>query len=355
MKEMTSTQRFEAALKHETPDMVPISYFTGIYQLHWMKDPLVWQDTVEYGRNGEYMARATSHFHKVVGGDTLYILSDVGEIVQGWGVRMKLADVPDIHMALGKFAVNEPGDWEKLDVLDPMIDGRMPTYLDAAKTLYAEYKDKVPIGVDVPSTITTATHVAPMETVMIHMLTEADSLKKGLRTICTTVTDFLNACNKEGAFYSCYLTTRASKEITTLEQYEEFGSPYDLETFKKTPGMYHICHVCGVEPMFEIISEYAKKTKNCRGISWWDRGATPNLKDAKAKYGDVLTLMCGVDHTNTLSTGTPADVEKEVENACKTAMKGSGFILAGGCDINPKSPKENMEMMVKAGRKYGKY
>ncbi len=47
MKEMTSMQRFEAALKHETPDYVPISYFSGIYMLHWMKDQLTWKDTVE--------------------------------------------------------------------------------------------------------------------------------------------------------------------------------------------------------------------------------------------------------------------------------------------------------------------
>ena len=355
MKTMTSTQRLEAALKHETPDMVPISYFSGIYQLHWMKENLTWKDTVEYGRNGWYMAKATAKFLDEVGGDTAYILSDVGEIVQGWGVRMKIADEPDIHMALGKFAVNEPGDWEKLDVLDPKIDGRMPTYLDAAKWLTEKYGGKVPIGVDVPSALTTTTHVAPMETVMIHMLTEPDALKKGLRTITTTVTDFLNACNAEGAFYAAYLTTRASKEITTVEQYREFGVPYDMEIFGKTTGMYHICHVCGVEPMFEIISDYARKTKNVRGISWWDRGATPNLVDAKKNWGDVLCLMAGVDHTNTLATGTPAEIEKEVEDACKKAMKGSGFILAPGCDISPKTPKENMVAMVKAARKYGKY
>jgi len=46
MKQMTSTQRFEAALKHETPDMVPISYFAGILQLHWVKENLTWKDTV---------------------------------------------------------------------------------------------------------------------------------------------------------------------------------------------------------------------------------------------------------------------------------------------------------------------
>ncbi|HTY46349.1 MAG TPA: uroporphyrinogen decarboxylase family protein [Methanomassiliicoccales archaeon] len=355
MKEMTSMQRFEAALKHETPDYVPVSYFSGIYMLHWMKDQLTWKDTVEYGRNGIRMANTTIKFLDDVGGDTAYILSDVGEIVQGWGVRMKIADEPDIHMALGKFAVNEPGDWEKLDVLDPLIDGRMPTYLDACEVLRDKYHDKVPIGVDVPSALTTCTHVAPMETVLIHMLTEPDALKKGLKTVTKTVGDFLNACANEGAYYAAYLTTRASKEITTLEQYQEFGVPTDKEIFKNTPGLMHICHVCGVEPMFEIISDYARTTKNVKGISWWDRGAKPNLTEAKQKWGKDLCLMAGIDHTNTLTTGTIQDIEKEVEESCKIAMPGSGFIFAPGCDISPKTPKENMRAMVKAARKHGKY
>jgi len=355
MKQMTSTQRFEAALKHETPDMVPISYFAGILQLHWVKENLTWKDTVEYGRNGLRMAQVTSHFLDEVGGDTAYVLSDVGEIVQGWGVRMKLPDAPDIHMALGKFGVNEPGDWEKLDVLDPLIDGRMPTYLDACKWLKEKYHDRVPIGVDVPSALTTSTHVAPMETVLIHMLTEPDALKKGLRTIATTVADFLNACADEGAFYSAYLTTRASKEITTEDQYREFGVPWDMEIFKKTERLYHICHVCGVEPMFDIIAEYSRSTKNTKGISWWDKGAKPNLKEAKEGWGKDLCLMSGIDHTNTLTDGTPETIDKEIEEACKIAMPGSGFILAAGCDISPKTPKENMRAYIKAARKHGKY
>ena len=103
MKQMTSTQRFEAALKHETPDMVPISYFAGILQLHWVKENLTWKDTVEYGRNGLRMAQVTSHFLDEVGGDTAYVLSDVGEIVQGWGsggVRSSSSR----HMRLGEHA-----------------------------------------------------------------------------------------------------------------------------------------------------------------------------------------------------------------------------------------------------------
>jgi uroporphyrinogen-III decarboxylase len=333
-KEMTSMQRFEAALNHETPDYVPISLFGGIFEVHFVPG----MDVVRYGTSGANMAKAHIAFYETIGGDSIYCLSDMGLIVQGWGVRMKLPSEPDIHMALDKFPVKEPGDWEKLEVLDPRVDGRMRLYLDACRICHDHYGDRVPIGVSLPSPITTTTHVCSMEEVMVHMIMEPEALKKGLVAITQTIADFINECVANGAYFAGYLTTRASKEITTVEQYREFGAPSDEEVFRKTPGMVHIPHICGVEPMFEVIEDYKKKYKNVKAISWWDKGAKPNLKEAKDKYGKSLALMSGIDHTNTLVSGTPADIDAEIRDACKVAMHGSGLILAPGCEVSPKTP-----------------
>jgi len=107
--------------------------------------------------------------------------------------------------------------------------------------------------------------------------------------------------------------------------------------------------------MFNLVAEYAKEFKQVKGISWWDAGAKPNLKEAKEKWGKQLCLMAGIDHTNTFVNGTTDDVEKEIERSCKTAMQGSGLILNPGCEIAPHTPLANMKAAVKAARKYGKY
>ncbi|MBC7107737.1 MAG: hypothetical protein H5T41_02940 [Methanomassiliicoccales archaeon] len=349
--EMTPMQRFEAALNFETPDYVPVSLFGGIFEVHFVPG----MDVVRYGTSGANMAKAHIAFYEHVGGDTIYCLSDMGLIVQGWGVRMKLPTEPDIHMALGKFPVKEPGDWEKLEVLDPRVDGRMRLYLDACAICSEKYGDRVPIGVSMPSPLTTTTHVCSMEDTLMHMITDPDALKKGLKVITDTIADFINACVDNGAYFAGYLTTRASKEITTVEQYREFGAPYDEEIFRRTPAMVHVPHICGVEPMFEIIDDYRKKFKNVKAISWWDRGAKPNLAEAKATYGKNLALMAGIDHTNTLVSGTPDDVAAEIRNACETAKEGSGFVLAPGCEVSPKTPWPNMRAAINAARRYGKY
>jgi uroporphyrinogen-III decarboxylase len=350
MKEMTSMERWDAAANHETPDYVPYSLFGGIFEVHGVPG----LDVVNYGASGLNMAKAHKAFYEAVKPDSVYCLSDMGLIVQGWGVRMKLPDAPNIWMALGKFPVQEPGDWEKLEVLDPRIDGRMRLYLDACKLWTDWYGDKVPIGVSLASPITTSTHVCSMETVMIHMMTEPDALKKGLKAIEVTIADFINQCEKNGAHYAGYLVTRASKEITTEQQYREFGAPSDEYVFKHT-SLQNWPHICGVEPMFDLVNEWSRKYKHVKGISWWSEGAKPNLKEAKEGWGKHLCLMSGIDHTNTLVGGPASAIEAEIERSCKTAMHGSGLILAPGCEIAPQTPIEHMRVGLRAARKYGKY
>ncbi len=349
--EMTSMQRFEAALNHETPDYVPVSLFGGIFEVHFVPG----MDVVRYGTSGENMAKAHIAFYERIGGDNIYCLSDMGLIVQGWGVRMKLPSEPDIHMALGKFPVKEPGDWEKLEVLDPKVDGRMRLYLDACRICSEKYGDSVPVGVSLPSPFTTTTHVCSMEETLVHMMTEPEALKKGLKTITDTVAEFINACVANGAYFAGYLVTRASWEITTEDQYREFGAPSDEEVFRRTPSMVNIPHICGTEPMFDLVNEWKTKHKNVKAISWWDRGAKSNLKEVKEKWGKSLALMAGIDHTNTLPSGTPDEIAAEVKDSCKTAMAGGGFVLAPGCEVSPKTPWANMRACVNAARRYGKY
>ncbi len=337
-------------MNHQTPDYVPISFYGGIFETHFVPGMTV----VKYASSGVNMARANIAFHEAVGADTIYCLSDVGLVVQGYGVRMKIADQPDIHMSFGKFPVREPGDWEKLDVLDPRVDGRMGVYLDACSICRDKYGDSVPIGVSVPSPLTCATRVCQMEEVMVQMIAEPEALKKGLSTLTGTVEAFINECVKSGAYFSWYLATRATKEIATVDQYNEFGAPFDEAVFSKTPSAVHIVHICGVEPMIDQVEKWRQDFKNVKGASWWSQGATPNLKQAKAKY-PMLTLMSGIDHTNTLITGKPADVDREVAQSCQEAMRGGGLVLAPGCEISPKTPLDNMIAAVKAARKHGRY
>ncbi len=352
MGEMTPLERYETTIRHEEPDMVPTYMFAGIYTTRFTEEHISARD---FAQDPEKMARALSAFHKKTGMDCLYTLSDMGLLAEGYGVKMVYPEGENLPPELGEFVVKNPEDWEKLEVLDPRKDGRMHLYLDAAKILRKEYGNEVPLIVEISSPITSSTHVCSMDDALVHMITDPDPLKKGLQSITETTIKWINAAIDSGAHFVSYLLTRMTREILTKEQYQEFGAPYDEKVFRETRRARKILHACGNEPMFDMIDEYASKHSDVVGVNWWNRGAKPSLKEAKAKYGDKITLVAGVDHINTLPLGTPKDIEKEIKSAMDDAKPGGGFILATGCDVSPKTPMENMRAFMNAARKYGKY
>jgi len=346
MAEMKPNERFEAVFKGETPDYIPISLFGGIFETRFTGISIN-----EFGKDPEKMAKATMTFYEQIGGDTMYLLSDMCLLPQAFGNKPGWSTEDLVHITLGDFAINELEDWDKLEPKDPMKDGRMYMYPKTCEIISKKYPD-VPIGISLPSPLTCATLVCPMDQLLMWLIEEPETIKKGLKVLTKTVIDWVNVSEDYGATFSGYLTTRASREITTEDQYREFGMPYDLEVMKNT-NMPHIAHICGVEPMFNVIAEYPKD--KCVGISWWDRGAKINLKQAKAEYGDRFTLMAGIDHTTTLATGTPEQVDAEIKDAIETAAKGGKRMIVGpGCEIAPQTPFENMKAAIKAARKYGK-
>jgi len=348
---MTPMERIKTTLRLEEPDKVPVFITGGLITSVITGIPIA-----EYAQNGKKMAEAVSKAYKILGGDVLYLLSDMGIIVEGWGVKVRFPEKGVIlHPTFAEFAVKEPEDWEKLEVLDPTKDGRMPVLLEAMKTLNKKYGDTVPLSCATPSTLTTATHCAGMETAFIHMMSDPEALKRGLKTITETIIEFTNAAHDAGLCFTGYLATRASREITTEDQYKEFGAPYDTKVFRQTRDVQHMIHICGIEPMINIVMEYRNSYPNVSSFSWWDRGAKIKLEEAKKKYGTKICLAGGIDPINTLITGTPDDVEKEARNALETAMHEGGFILRVGGEIPLSTPLENLMVITKTVDEYGVY
>jgi len=80
-----------------------------------------------------------------------------------------------------------------------------------------------------------------------------------------------------------------------------------------------------------------------------------DLAKAKKMFGDKFALKGNISTIGPLLNGTPKDVEKEVIETLDAAKAGGGFILSTGDQVGGNTPLENLEALVTAGRKYGKY
>lgn len=86
-------------------------------------------------------------------------------------------------------------------------------------------------------------------------------------------------------------------------------------------------------------------------IQWRSRGM--DREGLKADFGADLVFHGALDNQFTLPFGTPTDVEQEVQDNFRILGAGGGYILAPCHNIQPLTPVENVITMYEAGYKYG--
>ena len=75
---------------------------------------------------------------------------------------------------------------------------------------------------------------------------------------------------------------------------------------------------------------------------------------AKEVLGDRICLFGDVPAAK-LVTGSTAEVDEYCHRLIEEVGKGGGFILAAGCEVPPNARPENLRTMVEAVKKYGYY
>ncbi|MBD3353660.1 MAG: hypothetical protein GF364_19405, partial [Candidatus Lokiarchaeota archaeon] len=91
------------------------------------------------------------------------------------------------------------------------------------------------------------------------------------------------------------------------------------------------------------------------GVESLEPMAGMNLKHLKEKYGDKLCLIGNIDVSQLLPYGSREDVIKAVKKCIKDAAEGGGYILSPCTDLTDSCKLENVETMIAATKKYGKY
>lgn len=347
MQEMTSMERIMKTLNHEEPDRVPVLFLAITIGAREAR-----VNQVEYCTNGKVLAQGQLNFLERYKVDGLTPSTGVAFRAEAFGAKIKIYDTQKDSPVIEEGGVRNAEDWEKLEL--HMTAPGISAYLEALKILSDKLDGKVPVLAGSNSPLTLATHLAGLGQVMKDIKRHPEALHKGLSLIAELYGEYLNAIFEAAPIDLAYFaSTRATAEIVKLEQYQEFGVPYDLkvlEYFKKRncPVMLH---VCGNHPMLDlIIPSYPVAM-----VNWYDRGTEYSVGDIKQKYGDKITIVGGLDQNRTLIMDNPQEVEEQAKDAIRQAAKGGGFILSGGCELSAISPPENIHAAVNAAKEYGTY
>ena len=163
-------------------------------------------------------------------------------------------------------------------------------------------------------------------------------LQDALKIVNQNLIQYALASLERGAA-GIFLSVPATAESVTLEQYEEFMRPFDLQFLKaiEEKGEFHILHAHGEKLYFDRLLDYP-----VHALSWADLNGGPTISEVRRRTS--LTLMAGLDHVK--FPYVSVRVIRDQVNAALAQAGNTKFILAPGCSV----PTYSFPPLIKAAR-----
>jgi uroporphyrinogen-III decarboxylase len=144
----------------------------------------------------------------------------------------------------------------------------------------------------------------------------------------------------------------AGNTFLSREMYAEFILPFErrLAAAVAAEGAAVYTHTCGaIGDRLDLLCE--------AGVSGIECLDPPPLGDVDISTAvdllrDKIFIKGNVDPVNTLLRGSHETIRKEVGNILRAADTTSGFIVSSACSVAPRTPPDNIKLMVELCRNH---
>ncbi len=343
--EMTSNERMEAFYSGKAYDRSPIMLFivsnAGRYA------GMTHREKRSCARN---QAEAQLKAYERLGQDGLVV--EYGLLGIGKACGSVTNDPEDSAPAIVKHRLSDISQVRELDLsmVERKNDPWSQLNYDAASICVEKVGKEVGVFATIPGPMTAAGSLIPVEKFLRSMRKQPEEAHKLLR-FCTDAAKIVireitaSGC---GPFLSDPI---ASETLISADTYRQFVAPYtkELMDYAKSLGLGMGYHVCGEAN--GILCDMVDT--GCGTVSF---DTQVDVETAKKLVGHKVPILGNIDVIDTLLHGTVESVEAEVKNQLRKGYDSEkGFIISVSCDIPISTPLENIDMIMKAGRKYGKY
>ncbi len=318
---MNKRERVLAAVHGERPDRIPVSFWR-----HWPK----------VDQTAEGLAKAVAAWQSTYDFDLVKVTPTSGYCIEDWGARFVDRGNREGTRDYVQRPIKQARDWESLWPLD-LKSGVLGRELQALRLIRAKVGPDVFVLQTLFSPLTLARNLAGEELLLSHLRDHAQEVRRGLAIIADTYGRYAQECLRAGADGFFFATLCATTDFMSEDEYGEFGVPYDrhvLGAVADTAGVI-LLHIHGFNIMFDLLAH----AYPVHILNWHDRRTSPSL--AEARQRTRLALMGGVSEWQTLTEGTPQQVETEVRDAI-AQTGGKGFLLGAGCVVPTDVPEANL-------------
>lgn len=344
---MNSKERFRAALSISEADRVPV-FYQHLGGASWVLARA--EETIRDGfRDPRVFADICRASRDAFGYDN--VMAGWGDILieaHAHGTEWRFPE-KDYYPRPVRYAVQEPGDADRLEPIDPLEDEYWSVPVRAAGLLQAEVGGEVEVVGCINSPFAIASAVRGYMNLIADTVVDPDCADKVLSVLVESLRRYGERIETEGLETVFIEDGTAGAEQITLDLCEHFDIRYLKEVVEcyRSLGLRTIVHNCSSSP---YISAQAS--------------LDPDAIHFNNKYVDVertfeelrgrTCLIAGVDHQDTMFRKPAEMVEDEVKRTIEAYGGGPGLMIGPGCEMPFKAPLENIIRLREAAEKYGR-
>ncbi|GAB4248739.1 MAG: hypothetical protein Kow00129_09510 [Thermoleophilia bacterium] len=334
---MNHLERIVAAITKQKPDRVPVTPLSinrSLRVLGYTTRTVLYDP--EKMAAGKIAAAEVFDDDAVVAGTDLFVESEV------LGSKVEVYEHVPVVV---DYAIKEKSDLAKLRVPEAAEAGRMPVVTREIELLKQHYGDTTVVVPVTCGPLTMASQLFGPEQLLIEMIEDPEWVHRLLRICTDTALLYWRAIIDAGAHAIVALEPLSSGTIISPEQYGEFVAPYCRELFELANEHQRVPvnHVCGdTEPLIDQMASI--------GSPLLQLDYPISMKRAKELVGDQVCIAGNLNPVEYMLYKSPAEIYWKCREIIAEAAGGSGFILGAGCDLNPRTPTENILAMVQAAK-----
>jgi uroporphyrinogen decarboxylase len=326
---MTPRERVWAALRGESLDRPPISFWGHVYHRESSARELV---------------DATLERQRAFGWDWVKLNPRKHYHVEPWGVRYRYLGRRDEKPTLEAWPIHAPDDWAAIGERPP-DQGALGEQIESVAML----RRALP-GVPIVATVFTplailGEMVREPEELAAHLGSHPEAVRHALEAVTTTYERFVPRLVAAGAD-GIYLATTdwASRRLMSAEDYQRWARPWDLRILAAVAtAPFNVLHVCKARNLLFELGDYP-----VRAFSWDATDPTnPSLAEGLARLTGAV--MGGISQEVALLDPDPERSLAEYRHGL-VQTGGRRWLVAPGCSIPPAAPAANLKSLADAVR-----
>ena len=319
---MTHRERFEAAVRGQEVDRVPIS---------------MWRHFFAEEQSMEGLSQSMLGFQDRYGWDYMKFNPRASYHVEDWGVKLRYFG--DQQPEVTETPVRSPEDWTRLETLHPE-EGVLGDHLKALEVVAKRSAGKIPILATVFTPFSIASRLTTSDDAFMRDVREyPEKVTHALEVVTETFVRYSKACMDRGAdglFYATTVWSNAGK--MSREEYRMVARPSDLALLQQLGQEgTHMLHVCKDNNYLDVVVDYPVQVFN-----WDSRGSgNPTLAEGKTLVKGKA-VAGGIPHKDDLVKGKPEILADEVQQI-RAGMEHQGWLLGSGCTYDASTPNQNVQ------------